>query len=144
MISKTGEVAIYAASLRFCPISNFSLYEKFIIESKQKDPSQRRVRVLSTYPQLTIQLYIFVLYFIHNNKKKPLPSNKSNHNRLSVTLAGTALNWFERESTSEVRTSVISYEASITHLIAKRKFFHALIFGMVKSGYSKERYFYDY
>ena len=31
MIFKTGEVAIYAASLRFCPIVKFSLYEAKVI-----------------------------------------------------------------------------------------------------------------
>lgn len=34
MIFKTGEVAIYAASLRFCPIVKFSGCEKFTTESK--------------------------------------------------------------------------------------------------------------
>ena len=140
MIFETGEVAIYAASLRFCPIVKFSLYEKFIIAKEKGSVSKRFEPVIHN-----LYNFIFSCYTLSTiTKKKPLPSNKSNHNRLSVTLAGTALNWFERESTSEVRTSVISYEASITHLIAKRKFFHALIFGMVKSGYSKERYFYDY
>lgn len=65
MISKTGEVAIYAASLRFCPIVKFSGYEKFITV-KDKRLGIKAIR--TSYPQ-PIQLYIFVLYFIHNNKE---------------------------------------------------------------------------
>lgn len=115
----------------FYPIVKFSYGEKFTISVTKRPVTTTSPVHLST----CVQVYIFVLYLLYKIKEA-LTFHISSLNLLSEHRPKFSLKKFEQKSTSEVRTSVVSYEASISHLIAKRKFFHALIFGML-IGYSK-------